>query len=122
MILSLFVKDDYETILTRANKEIFNTYLSLQTLFQERQELNARILKEERAKGILEAKRIATSTLSHYLNNAAMEISGHSGISGRQSGFAYFKFSKTAVLLQIPYFLWVFYASTLNLALWILNK
>ena len=82
--------DDYETILTRANKEIFNTYLSLQTLFQERQELNARILKEERAKGILEAKRIATSTLSHYLNNAAMEISGHSQLVrlalGKKSG------------------------------------
>lgn len=82
--------EDYETILTRANKEIFNTYLSLQTLFRERQELNDRILKEERSKGILEAKRIATSTLSHYINNAAMEISGHSQLirmaTGKKSG------------------------------------
>lgn len=82
--------EDFESILTRANKEIFNTYLSLQTLFQERQELNDRILKEERAKGILEAKRIATSTLSHYINNAAMEISGHSQLvrvaAGKKNG------------------------------------
>lgn len=70
--------EDFETILSRANKELFSTYLSLQSLFRERQELNERILKEERSKGILEAKRIATSTLSHYINNAAMEISGHS--------------------------------------------
>ncbi len=72
--------EDYEAILTRANKEIFSTYLSLHRLFKERQELTRRILNEERAKGILEAKQIATSTLAHYINNASMEISGHSQI------------------------------------------
>ncbi|UCD16607.1 MAG: HDOD domain-containing protein [Candidatus Zixiibacteriota bacterium] len=72
--------EDYQTILARANKEIFNTYLSLQKLFQERQELTNRLLNEEHERGILEAKQIATSTLSHYINNAAMEVSGHSQI------------------------------------------
>ncbi len=72
--------EDFEVILSRANKEIFCTYMSLQRLFQERQELTSRLLNEERERGILEAKQVATSTLAHYINNAAMEISGHSQI------------------------------------------
>jgi len=72
--------EDFETILVRSNKEIFCTYMSLQRLFQERQELTSRLLNEERERGILEAKQVATSTLAHYINNAAMEVSGHSQI------------------------------------------
>ncbi len=67
-----------EEILTRANHEIWNTYLMVENLFKERQELSKKLLEEERAKGAIEAKNIALSTLSHYLNNAAMAIYGRS--------------------------------------------
>jgi HD superfamily phosphohydrolase YqeK len=70
----------YESILTRANQEVFNTYMSIHKLFKERQELTSRILEEERERGLLEAKQIAVSTLSHYINNASMQISGQSQI------------------------------------------
>ncbi len=72
---------DIESILSRANHEIFRTYISMQKLFKERQELTKSILDEERAKGIQEAKQIAISTLSHYINNAAMIISGQSQVA-----------------------------------------
>jgi HD-like signal output (HDOD) protein len=72
---------DIETILSCANHEIFRTYMSIQRLFKERQELTKSILDEERAKGIQEAKNIAISTLSHYINNAAMIISGQSQVA-----------------------------------------
>jgi len=68
---------DYETVLTRANQELFDTYMSIQTLFRERQELTLKILDEERERGILEAKHVAISTLSHYINNSSMAISGN---------------------------------------------
>ena len=71
---------DYEQILTRANQEIFHTYMSLQKLFKERQELTNRILEEERSRGLLEAKHIAVSTLAHYINNSSMSISGQSQV------------------------------------------
>jgi len=71
---------DFESILSRANQEIFKTYLSIQKLFKQRQELTGRILHEERERGLLEAKQIAVSTLAHYINNASMQISGQSQI------------------------------------------
>jgi HD-like signal output (HDOD) protein len=72
--------EDYETILARANQEIFNTYMTIQNLFRERQDLTRKILEEEREKGLLEAKSMAVSTLSHYVNNAIMAISGNSQV------------------------------------------
>lgn len=69
-----------ETILTRANQEVFKTYMSIQKLFKQRQELTGRILHEERERGLLEAKQVAVSTLAHYINNASMQISGQSQI------------------------------------------
>jgi len=72
---------DYDTVLSRANQEIFKTYMSIQKLFKERQELTRNILDEERQRGILEAKQVAISTLSHYINNAAMVIFGQSQVS-----------------------------------------
>jgi len=71
---------DYESLISRANQEIFNTYMALQKLFRERQELTNRILEEERARGLLEAKNIAVSTMAHYLNNATMSISGQAQV------------------------------------------
>lgn len=65
-----------EELLTRANKEIWRTYLIVHNLFQERQELSQKLLKEERAKGAVESKNIAIATLSHYVNNAAMAMYG----------------------------------------------
>lgn len=65
-----------EDLLTRANKEIWRTYLIVHNLYQERQELSQKLLKEERAKGAIESKNIAIATLSHYVNNAAMAMYG----------------------------------------------
>ena len=71
---------DRNTILARANQEIFTMYMSIQKLFRERQELTRQILDEERQKGIKEAKQVAISTLSHYINNATMIIFGQSQV------------------------------------------
>jgi HD-like signal output (HDOD) protein len=69
-----------EDILTRANAEIWRTYLIVQNLFKEREELTLKLLAEERAKGAAEAKNIAIATLSHYVNNAAMAMFGRTQI------------------------------------------
>ncbi len=71
---------DSEAMLTRANRELWKTYITVENLFKERQELSRRLLDEEREKGAMEAKNIAMATLSHYLNNAAMAIYGRSQI------------------------------------------
>lgn len=68
---------DTERLLQRANSEIWNSYLTIERLFRERKELSAKLIKEERMKAALEAKDVALSTLSHYVNNAAMVIAGH---------------------------------------------
>ncbi|MBN1211952.1 MAG: HDOD domain-containing protein [candidate division Zixibacteria bacterium] len=69
---------DIEEMITRANKEIWQTYLMVENLFKERQSLSRKLLNEERARGAIESKNIAIATLSHYLNNAAMAIYGRS--------------------------------------------
>ncbi len=71
---------DIETMLVSANQEIWKTYLLIENLFKERQELSRSLLEEERAKGAIESKNIAMATLSHYLNNAVMAIYGRSQI------------------------------------------
>ncbi len=71
---------DIESLMVRTNREMFRTYMQIDKLFRERQELTRSILDEERAQGIQEAKQVAISTLSHYINNAAMIISGQSQV------------------------------------------
>ena len=63
-------------VLARANRELFKSYLTIESLFRERQELSQRILKEERRAAMMETKTVAIATMSHYINNAAMAISG----------------------------------------------
>lgn len=63
-------------MVARANRELFKSYLTIENLFRERQELSQRILKEERRAAMLESKNVAMATMSHYINNAAMAISG----------------------------------------------
>ena len=65
-----------EEMLVTANQEIWRSYITIENLFKERQELSRSLLKEERAKGAVEAKNVAMATLSHYLNNATMVIYG----------------------------------------------
>jgi len=67
---------DTSEVITRANKELFNSYLTVEKLFRERQILSKRIIAEERRAAMMETKTIAIATLSHYINNAAMAISG----------------------------------------------
>ena len=69
---------DHENMLVKANQEIWHTYLTVEKLFHERQELSKKLLDEERSKGAIEAKNIAMATLSHYVNNAVMAIYGRS--------------------------------------------
>ncbi len=71
---------DIEEMLTIANQEIWKSYLIIENLFKERQELTRSLLREERAKGAIESKNIAMATLSHYINNAVMAIYGRSQI------------------------------------------
>lgn len=67
-----------EDMLIRANQEIWHSFLTIENLFRERQELSQSLLKQEREKGAIEAKNVAMATLSHYLNNATMAIYGRS--------------------------------------------
>ena len=71
---------NYEEMLAKANQEIWQSYLTIENLFKERQELSKKLLAEERNRGAIESKNIAMATLSHYLNNAAMAIYGRSQI------------------------------------------
>jgi len=63
-------------ILTQSNMRLFNIYLELTSLFKERQELSRKMLVEERTEGALESLKISLATLSHYLNNAIMNVQG----------------------------------------------
>ena len=67
-----------EDMLIRANQEIWKSYLTIENLFRERQELSRNLLLQERERGAIESKNIAMATLSHYLNNATMAIYGRS--------------------------------------------
>lgn len=67
-----------EDMLIRANQEIWHSFLTIENLFRERQELSQSLLRQEREKGAIEAKNVAMATLSHYLNNATMAIYGRS--------------------------------------------
>lgn len=71
---------DIEQMLTTANQEIWKSYLVIENLFKERQELSKNLLNEERERGAIESKNIAMATLSHYLNNAVMAIFGRTQI------------------------------------------
>ncbi len=62
--------------LSQVNATLFNLYVELAGIFRERQELSRRLLNEERLEGTLESLHIALATLSHYINNAIMNISG----------------------------------------------
>ncbi|MFH1699955.1 MAG: HDOD domain-containing protein [Candidatus Zixiibacteriota bacterium] len=63
-------------LLSRANRELYNSFLTIEHLFRERQDLSQKILLEERRVSAMETKNVAIATLSHYVNNAAMAISG----------------------------------------------
>jgi putative nucleotidyltransferase with HDIG domain len=67
-----------EELLASANREIWKSYLTIENLFKEREELNRKIIEQQRIEAALEARNEALSTLSHYLNNAIMIISGQS--------------------------------------------
>ncbi len=74
-IMDLDMGDAIE-ILTQSNTKLFNIYLELASLFKQRQELSRKIIVEQRTEGLLESLRISLATLSHYLNNAVMNIQG----------------------------------------------
>ncbi len=73
--MELNLGDAFE-YLSRTNDELFGLYLELAKVFRERQDLSKQILWEERLEGTQESLRIALATLSHYINNATMQISG----------------------------------------------
>ena len=73
-----------EELLTEANKEIWKSYLQVELLFKERQELTQSLLLEEHHRGAIESKNIAMATLSHYLNNAVMAIFGRTQLTRMQ--------------------------------------
>ncbi len=65
-----------DEMLGRANEEIWKSYLLIENLFKQRQELSQSLLDQERARGALQSKNVAMATLSHYVNNAVMAIFG----------------------------------------------
>ncbi|MBD3217984.1 MAG: HDOD domain-containing protein [candidate division Zixibacteria bacterium] len=67
---------DPMTLLEKANRQIMRSYLTVESLFKERQELSKQIIEEEHKLGAMKSKNIAVATLSHYINNAATAISG----------------------------------------------
>jgi len=69
---------DPMVIVQRANRQLFESYSTIEALFKERQELSRRIIEEEYRIGAMRSKDIAIATLSHYINNAATIISGRS--------------------------------------------
>lgn len=69
---------EIEDMLMGANEEIWKSYLLIENLFKERQELSESLLEEARKRGAIQQKNVAMATLSHYLNNAVMAISGRS--------------------------------------------
>lgn len=71
---------NYEDMLSRANREIWKSFLTIENLFIERQEISGKLLNEERLRGAVESNRVALATLSHYLNNSLMAIYGRSQI------------------------------------------
>jgi len=74
-VMELDMGDAIE-ILTQSNSKLFNIYLELASLFRERQEISRKLLIEERMEGTLESLKISLATLSHYINNATMNIQG----------------------------------------------
>lgn len=84
--------------LSKINMEIFQLYVDLVNIFRERQELSGRMLTEERLEGTLESLHIGLATLSHYINNASMNISGQCEIMQ----ILYDKADKTKVYEKIP--------------------
>ncbi len=73
--IGLEIGDPIE-LLEKANRQIMNSYLTIESLFKERQELSRQIIEEEHKLGAMHSKNIAVATLSHYINNAATAISG----------------------------------------------
>lgn len=67
---------DPMTLLEKANRQIMRSYLTIESLFKERQDLSKQIIEEEHKLGAMQSKNIAVATLSHYINNAATAISG----------------------------------------------
>ena len=65
-----------EQLLAKANQEIWKSYQEIERLFKQRDNLNEQLLTQERNNAAIEAKNSALATLSHYLNNAVMVISG----------------------------------------------
>ncbi len=84
--------------LSRVNSELFDLYIELANTFKERQELSRKLLKEERLEGTLESLHIALATLSHYINNSTMSISGQ----GEVMRLLYDKGDKEQAFARIP--------------------
>jgi putative nucleotidyltransferase with HDIG domain len=75
---------DINQMLMKANEEIWKSFLTIEHLFKERQELSRKLLEQERTKGATEAQNAALATLSHYLNNAVMGVYSRSQIMRMQ--------------------------------------
>jgi len=62
--------------LSMMNDQLFDLYIEMGRMFKERQELSRRLLEESRSEATLDSLRMAMATLSHYINNSIMSISG----------------------------------------------
>ena len=62
------------------DNQFFALYLGLADMFRERRKLSRQLLQEGRFKGALDSLKITLATLSHYVNNAMMNIDGQGEI------------------------------------------
>jgi HD-like signal output (HDOD) protein len=94
---------DTTDLLNRANRELCNAYLTIESMFRERQELSGKLLAEERTAGMIKSMNIAIATLSHYLNNIATAISGRVQLleMSLKSGQLIDKSEKVPVALEV---------------------
>lgn len=94
---------DSTDLLSRANRELCNAYMMIESMFRERQELSGKLLAEERTAGMIRSMNIAIATLSHYLNNIATAISGRVQLlqMGLDSGDLVDKSGKVPVALDV---------------------
>ncbi len=65
-----------EELMATANKKLGQYLNSLQRLMRDREELSAKILSEERRKGVAESRIAIIASLSHHINNSAMVAMG----------------------------------------------
>jgi two-component system cell cycle response regulator len=63
-------------LLQKANQDLYKIYLTVERLLKENQEMQAKLIEEEKKRTALESLHTILATFSHYINNATTTIMG----------------------------------------------